>query len=724
MAKLTPIRLTVEGFRAFVDRQSTQIFPKHGLMGIRGKNQDTGGSSGSGKSSVVYALAYVLGLLRAPYTATKLKSKWTKTPLQVELEAECDGVPVLLKRGKVTSIKVGDEPEITGSVEAVDARLERLIGLSTELLRALTFRPQKKPGLFLSMKDSQKKDFLGGLLGAEELEKEIELAIPKANKLKEEAERAGLIVDSLRKNLRDPLPKKCTDESYLLEILAEAMNEVSGFIPRLAEANKKLDAAEKRKKERREALYKEQAQKREDFEKEKKVKRNALPARPTILESETAKSLKEAAGECEKRIRALESELKAKEKAARDAVKECEKQIQIKELLIRDGVKASKEKDKLLEQIVSATAAKCPTCEQPWTTAKDRIEEWRLQILDWHQFVANADQAKVEVEALKAKLLELKAAVEVDLHDDTLTKLREVHSDLLQKRTAELATAQVELREYDNRKKALEDQLALEEKVFSGDLSAASAVLVKDLESKVADECEKVQELHYLKKDAETKVDKAQSALALVKQENKAEESRFNREQAQYLDLKKQIDEQQKIFDIKTKAFAEESDFAAGLRAFLGGLFDEVLAEISSEANDILRSLRNVATTTVTFVSDKVTEKGAVKQQIRPVIIKNGIEMDFEVELSGGQGTSVELAVDLALARVIGRRTGHHPGFMILDEAFEGMDLAVKETCLEVLQKAAQDQLIFIVDHASELRDAFTGFLDVESSNEISRIVS
>ena len=161
---------------------------------------------------------------------------------------------------------------------------------------------------------------------------------------------------------------------------------------------------------------------------------------------------------------------------------------------------------------------------------------------------------------------------------------------------------------------------------------------------------------------------------------------------------------------------------AAALKAFLGAIFDEILVEVSAETNELLRNLKNVATTSVTFVSDKVTEKGAVKQQIRPVILKNGVELDLEVELSGGQGDSVELAVDLGLSAVIGRRTGKRPGFLILDETFSALDVISKESCLEILQKAAADTLILVVDHSSEFSEAFSAYIDVESQNEVSRI--
>ncbi len=185
--------------------------------------------------------------------------------------------------------------------------------------------------------------------------------------------------------------------------------------------------------------------------------------------------------------------------------------------------------------------------------------------------------------------------------------------------------------------------------------------------------------------------------------------------------------------DIDTKAFIvkeiklnmdEEGDFAGMLKSFLGTIFSEVLEEIANEANDTLKQLPNVAATTIQFDTEVFSQKGKLRQEIKPVIIKNGTQIPIRSGLSGGQFTSVELATDLAIGKIIAQRTGLSLNWLILDESFEGHDVPVKEACLELLKNAAKDKLIFIIDHATEVNEYFDKCINIESNNDISNIKS
>src|SRR6266404_1950426 len=168
---ITIKNLGCEAFRGFVSVQQTREFPPRGFFGIRGRNLNTGGSSGAGKSSVTHLIAYLLGF--SPFPATKQQSFLTKKPLQVWGVLDSPEGLVTIRRGKETSIQVGDEPLITGSVSKVNERLDKLFGVGPDLLRNLTYRPQRKPGLFLSLADADKKQFLSKVLGLEELRRQV-----------------------------------------------------------------------------------------------------------------------------------------------------------------------------------------------------------------------------------------------------------------------------------------------------------------------------------------------------------------------------------------------------------------------------------------------------------------------------------------------------------------------------------------------------------------------
>jgi DNA repair exonuclease SbcCD ATPase subunit len=172
------------------------------------------------------------------------------------------------------------------------------------------------------------------------------------------------------------------------------------------------------------------------------------------------------------------------------------------------------------------------------------------------------------------------------------------------------------------------------------------------------------------------------------------------------------------------KQLDAERDFLhlIGREGFLGSIFDEVLEEIGAETNDVLASIANTRHCTLEFKSETMTQKGTVRREIVPVVTINGHKASLKFGPSGGMLSAIELAVDLAVGAVISRRTGVCPGWLILDESFDGLGPVEKETCLEILQKYAHDRLVIVVDHASETQGLFTQRITVEYSGGKSRI--
>src|SRR5579884_3249048 len=75
--------LELANTRSFV-KKARIVFPRKGLLLLRGKNLDTGGSSGSGKSTIAMAINHAYGACDIP--ATELRSWGSKAPPDVQLE--------------------------------------------------------------------------------------------------------------------------------------------------------------------------------------------------------------------------------------------------------------------------------------------------------------------------------------------------------------------------------------------------------------------------------------------------------------------------------------------------------------------------------------------------------------------------------------------------------------------------------------------------------------
>jgi DNA repair exonuclease SbcCD ATPase subunit len=119
-----------------------------------------------------------------------------------------------------------------------------------------------------------------------------------------------------------------------------------------------------------------------------------------------------------------------------------------------------------------------------------------------------------------------------------------------------------------------------------------------------------------------------------------------------------------------------------------------------------------------------VTQKGSVKKAIVPVVCIDGHEATLEAGLSGGMLSTVELAVDLAVGAVLSRREGLCPGWLILDESFEGLDAVSKRSCMEILMNYANNRLVLVTDHATEFKSNFSKNITVEFENGVSRFAT
>jgi exonuclease SbcC len=205
----------------------------------------------------------------------------------------------------------------------------------------------------------------------------------------------------------------------------------------------------------------------------------------------------------------------------------------------------------------------------------------------------------------------------------------------------------------------------------------------------------------------------ARSAAALAKRAVEAVESK-----------RKGLERAQEAAETLKASLAAEQDFVAlvGNQGFLGAIFEEVLQDISTDANEILGRVPNTSAVTIEFKTEGVTQKGTVKRSIVPVVSVGGNIGPFDAVLSGGMKTMVMLAVDLAVSKVIARRAGLQPGWLILDEPFDGADSESREAMLELLAKESAERLVLVVDHSVDSKGLFSKSIPVSMQHGITSI--
>jgi DNA repair exonuclease SbcCD ATPase subunit len=708
MGRVSLRKVTLCNFRSFVGETSVS-FDDSGLVLLLGR-------SGSGKSSIFLAIAYALDF--APWSAKELKCWHTDDPMWVELELATDKGTVIVRRGDKPYVKISSEPKVT-SAKGIAEALDKVLGLNKTLREALTFRRQRQPGMFLSKRDGEKKQFLVELLGLHWLEKEIDVSVGRVTSAKK-------LVDQM-----EPLLTKADDDLRYAEANAKGL-EVIDVAPLEAEVEGcKADVEDKSglvafyTKKRDEAVEKERqlalrARNTNDEEIAKlKSENTALVAQQSafVADDSELKKLEAFAAECkrrESRAEQVDKEKLSQFEANREAIRNAMK-ILTNELATVPSL--HKELRRLQEEAHALEGQKCSKCLRQWAEAFENLTETRHQIA--------LTKTRIEaIEANRSKVADMeKALAELRFEPDPkIAKMRELREQTERNHAVELhklndakrtyaANIGMQLSANQTRIRTLELEAVERANAILQNPERPSLRHQKSLDEQSA----KLQE-------AERNLNQALSDIQVARATNR---ERLARHDADLKLIQRARNERLQLAQKQhenLKLYAAERDYLEMLRGFLGQIFDEILREISDEANKIIGAIPNTASVSLKFTVERETAEGKLRNEITPIVSYAGKEAPLESGASGGMLTSIEVAVDLAVSRVIARRTGFDLGWLVLDESFTGHTVHEKESCLEVLREYAREKLILIVDHASEFKEMFSRIVEVQQSNGRSSI--
>jgi DNA repair exonuclease SbcCD ATPase subunit len=698
--------LTLKGFRSFVKPSTIQL-PKSGLVLISGANLDASGvSSGSGKSSLLLAISHALGY--CPFSATDLQAWSGSEDLEVELELETAEGSFLLKKGGKSSL-AGPAINVTGSA-ATQSGLQKLIGMDSDLLSALTYRPQKTHGLFLSKTNSEMQEFLTTLLGLHKFEAAIESSQTKLKDLEGRTERQESVVLQAKANYEKaiavPIPKlwDIVEHENLYEKAMLLESGVASAVEGAQVAHTQLqDEAKAIKQQTTEAV---------------ELAAEKIGPRPSAQNSTTPEieALIQTKLTAEKRFSALLSKDSERLDDLQGEISTAKENVRLLERDIKDR-RTHPERISLLEaQVQKLKESLCPRCEQTWhnPSCKKDLELTEHNLSALRSNFAEIPALENNVTQLLQKIAELRAQTIPDPKCAQMSEIVKTLSIDIASKQAELrASHSVEIARWDNARSTVRSAALEEEKKV-----LATQQVAIDAQYRV---------LFALMKEHSTAMDakfQAKNRLAAVKKDNEYIVLKA-REIVDTVDktAKALAAESDKLALLRSE-YAQEADLLEVLKAFLTAIFDEVLDEIAYNTNQMLALVPNVAHVTLRFKSESVTQKGTIKRAITPVLTIGGGERPLKSSLSGGMSTAVELAVDLAVRKVVSARSGVNPGWLILDECFEGLGVVEKEACLELLKQAALDTLILVVDHGSETKELFDQRILVEYSDGQSKVVT
>lgn len=672
-------------------------FPETGLVLIHGLNEDTNDSSDSGKSSLLLAIAHLFG--GCPYPATELQSWLTEEPYLVGAELEHNGATVTVERSPKGLTVVAEGHGLVGvkhKGRAAEAELDRLFGMDADTRALVTYRGQEEDGLFLAMKDDEKKAFLGRLLG-----------LAKYEALAEDAKERA-------KGLRAKLASAETAE-------ATAKAAVAAAEERLAQVAAAGDPAELRARA-------EAAEREADVAEAMAADHEAAVAEireryVTLLEERAAKARAAQAAEVQAvsdppELAAARAELEAARRGydllqKADAETRAAHERRRGEIKARGAAAVARMKQagaleeglqELRHELAHLKGENCPTCGREWKgPAPEQVAALEKRIARQEKQAQDAAAAKAETDAARAELA---------LHGEHAAP-------------PELAAMAAEVKRLALRCDELQAGTARRRRELTArydkELETAKAQLADARDRKLAEPEERA-------KDARRKARAAREQAAAARSLIGAAEAAGARRAERAAELerhRKALSNAATLAEVARAQLAAEDDLEAlaGRRGFLGLIVDDVLAEAAAATNEILSNVANVRHVSFDFELEKEAKTGSVATRITPVVTLDGGRRPLRSGLSGGMGSAVQLAVDLGIGEVAAKRCGAFPGWLVLDESFDGLGKVSKESCMEMLQAYAADRLVLVVDHSSEFQGLFQQTVELRAKDGRVRIL-
>jgi DNA repair exonuclease SbcCD ATPase subunit len=142
------------------------------------------------------------------------------------------------------------------------------------------------------------------------------------------------------------------------------------------------------------------------------------------------------------------------------------------------------------------------------------------------------------------------------------------------------------------------------------------------------------------------------------------------------------------------------------IKSYVTKIFQDSLDQIGDRATMILSNIPNMANSSIYFETAKETKDGKVKEEVTGIINMDG-ENEFPIKsLSGGERTSIDLAVDLAVIDLIESKAGKGLDLFVLDEPFVGLDSTASLAAIDLLKNIDSNKRIVIIEHNPEIKES------------------
>ena len=146
-------------------------------------------------------------------------------------------------------------------------------------------------------------------------------------------------------------------------------------------------------------------------------------------------------------------------------------------------------------------------------------------------------------------------------------------------------------------------------------------------------------------------------------------------------------------------------------------LVEAAIPELEVEANRLLgRMTEN--TMNVKLETQRESQRGEAVETLE-IKVSDALGTRSYETFSGGEAFRINLALRIALSKLLAHRAGAPLPTLFIDEGFGTQDAAGRERVLDVIQSIAEDfERILVITHMDEVKDAFPVRIEVQKTPE------
>ncbi len=733
---MVPINLKLSNFTSYGENPPELDFTKFRMGAISGFN-------GAGKSSLLDAITWCIwGSSRAGDSADAL-IRLGQNEMQVDFSFELDSHNYTIKRkrskksGGHTGLEFwsGSHNLTEGTIKATQQKIINTLHLTFETFTNSSFLRQGHADEFTTKGPSDRKRILADILGLDHYERLEEKAKEKG---KESQTKLQLLEYQLIEIEAELSQKEEREKNYsLIEKEAEEtktkVREIEDLIKTIDEEKQTIQVTVNTLKEEQ-LRFEKINQELEELEGQIELKKKGLLEYQMILdkkeliekkyaELQSLKGKKKELDTKRSELIKLKDELVETEKKINEREEKRNKAISDVEIQIREYETRN---ESLLEQTKKLKSDKslCPTCNQPLGEEKNK------EIIS-----KNETQIKENEEKLKELNKKIETFKNIVLPEYSQAKEKEIVIKKLEEETKDYSKTSGEILEL--------------ERFEQGYLKLQQAeVAVKTQTEALTD----LQKIHKNKKEevakasnSEAQLDKYETKLREIALRLSTQESIKKELNQKVLDLTGKMGQARQLIDratqmekllkekageksklIKEKEVYEELALAFGKKGIQAMIIESAIPEIEDETNRLLERLTDgrmkvrldTQKETKTKVATGDGKKDYATVETLDIVLSDEMgERPYEM-YSGGETFRVNIAIRLAISKLLASRAGARLQFLVIDEGFGTQDIIGRTKLVEVLDTIKNDyEKILIITHLDELKEEFPTRIEVSKAS-------